>query len=110
MRLASTTNSIERTDMSLTSFIKKQFIDVLQWPEQEPGVLMWRYPMQDEEIQYGGALTVREGQAAIFVNEGKIADIFMPGNYKLTTQTMPILTYLKNWDKFFEPVGAWCWV
>ena len=88
--------------MSLTSFIKKQFIDVLQWPEQEPGVLMWRYPMQDEEIQYGGALTVREGQAAIFVNEGKIADIFMPGNYKLTTQTMPILTYLKNWDKFFE--------
>jgi membrane protease subunit (stomatin/prohibitin family) len=88
--------------MSLGSFIKKQFIDILQWNEDTDGVLAWRYPMQDFEIQYGGSLTVRESQMAVFVNEGKIADVFGPGMYKLTTQTLPVLTYLKNWDKLFE--------
>jgi membrane protease subunit (stomatin/prohibitin family) len=88
--------------MSLGSFIKKQFIDVLQWNEQTDGVLAWRYPMQDFEIQYGGSLTVRESQVAVFVNEGKIADVFGPGMHKLTTQTLPVLTYLKNWDKLFQ--------
>ena len=88
--------------MSFGSFIKKQFIDILQWNEASDDVLAWRYPMQDFEIQYGGSLTVRESQAAVFVNEGKIADVFGPGMYKLTTNTLPILTYLKNWDKLFE--------
>jgi membrane protease subunit (stomatin/prohibitin family) len=88
--------------MSLGSFIKKQFIDILQWNEETDGVLAWRYPMQDFEIQYGGSLTVRESQVAVFVNEGKIADVFGPGMYKLTTQTLPVLTYLRNWDKLFQ--------
>src|ERR1700742_4382404 len=88
--------------MSLGSFIKKQFIDILQWNEQTDGVLAWRYPMQDFEIQYGGMLTVRESQLAVFVNEGKIADVFGPGLHKLTTQTLPLLTNLKNWDKLFQ--------
>jgi membrane protease subunit (stomatin/prohibitin family) len=88
--------------MSLSSFIKKQFIDILQWNEDTDGVLSWRFPMQEFEIQYGGSLTVRESQVAVFVNEGKIADVFGPGMYKLTTQTLPVLTYLKNWDKLFE--------
>ncbi|MDR3479278.1 MAG: SPFH domain-containing protein [Burkholderiaceae bacterium] len=88
--------------MSFGSFIRKQFVDVLQWNEESDEVLAWRYPMQDSEIRYGGALTVRESQVAVFVNEGKIADVFAPGMYKLTTQTLPVLTYLKNWDKLFE--------
>jgi len=88
--------------MSLGSFIKKQFIDIIQWAEQPPDVLMWRFPMADQEIQYGGSLTVREAQAAIFVNEGVAGDVFAPGMYKLTTQTLPVITYLKNWDKLFE--------
>jgi len=88
--------------MSFGSFIKKQFIDILQWNESSDEVLAWRYPMQDFEIQYGGSLTVRESQAAVFVNEGKIADVFGPGMFKLTTNTLPVLTYLKNWDKLFE--------
>ncbi|WP_197339348.1 SPFH domain-containing protein [Ralstonia solanacearum] len=88
--------------MSLSSFIKKQFIDILQWTESEDGVLAWRYPMQDMEIQNGGSLTVRDSQMAMFVNEGQIADVFRPGMFKLTTQTLPVLTYLKNWDKLFE--------
>jgi membrane protease subunit (stomatin/prohibitin family) len=88
--------------MSLRDFITKQFIDVIEWVEPEEGILAYRYPMQDREIQNGGKLTVRDSQAAIFVNEGKVADIFGPGLYPLTTQTLPILTYLRNWDKAFK--------
>jgi membrane protease subunit (stomatin/prohibitin family) len=88
--------------MALMDFIKKQFIDVLQWTEEGDGTLAWRYPMAGMEIQNGAALTVRESQMAVFVNEGKIADVFGPGNHKLSTQTLPVLTYLKNWDKLFE--------
>ena len=88
--------------MSLRDFLTKQFIDVIEWVEPEEGILAYRYPMQDREIQNGGKLTVRDSQAAIFVNEGKVADIFGPGLYTLTTQTLPILTYLRNWDKAFK--------
>ncbi|HLK22823.1 MAG TPA: SPFH domain-containing protein [Bryobacteraceae bacterium] len=84
------------------SFLSKQFIDVIQWTEPEDGILAYRYPMEDMEIQNGGKLTVRESQAAVFVNEGRIADVFGPGLYTLTTQTLPILTYLMNWDKAFK--------
>lgn len=88
--------------MALMDFIKKQFIDIIQWTEDGDGTLAWRFPMADMEIQYGASLTVRESQMAVFVNEGKVADVFGPGMYKLTTQTIPVLTYLKNWDKLFE--------
>src|SRR5262245_47332744 len=88
--------------MGLGDFIRKQFIDIIQYTEDVDGVLAYRYPMQDFEIQYGAQLTVRESQLALFVNEGQIADQFSPGLYTLTTQTLPILTYLKNWDKAFE--------
>lgn len=88
--------------MGFGSFIRKQFIDIIEWTESADNVLAWRFPTADREIQYGGSLTVRESQAAVFVNEGKVADVFGPGMHKLTTQTMPVLTYLKNWDKLFE--------
>src|SRR4051794_26020130 len=88
--------------MSLMSFIGKQFIDILQWNEEGPGVLAWRHPMQDQEIQNGATLVVRDTQRALFVDEGRIADLFGPGTYTLNTATLPILTYLENWDKAFE--------
>jgi len=84
------------------SFFSKQFIDVIHWTEPEEGILAYRYPMEDMEIQNGGQLTVRDSQAAVFVNEGQIADVFGPGLYTLSTQTLPILTYLRNWDKAFK--------
>ena len=84
------------------SFFSKQFIDVIQWTEPEDGILAYRYPMEDMEIQNGGKLTVRDSQMAVFVNEGRIADVFGPGLYTLNTQTLPILTYLMNWDKAFK--------
>ena len=88
--------------MALMDFIKKQFIDILQWTETGDGTLAWRFPMAEMEVQNGASLTVRESQVAVFVNEGQVADVFGPGMYKLTTQTLPVLTYLKNWDKLFE--------
>lgn len=88
--------------MALKDFILKQFVDVIDWTESEPGILAVRYPMQDREIQNGAQLTVRESQLAMFVNEGKTADVFDAGMYRLNTQTLPILTYLSNWDKAFQ--------
>ena len=88
--------------MALGDFIKKQFIDIIHYTEDVDGVLAHRFPMRDFEIQYGAQLTVRESQMALFVNEGQIADQFEPGRHRLTTQTLPILTYLQNWDKLFE--------
>lgn len=88
--------------MALKDFLTKQFIDVIHWTESEEGVLAWRFPMRDMEIQNGAQLTVRESQMAVFVNEGRIADAFGPGLYKLSTQTLPLLTNLMNWDKLFQ--------
>jgi len=88
--------------MALMDFIKKQFIDVIQWTEDGDGTLSYRFPMSGMEIQNGGQLVVRESQVAVFVNEGQVADVFGPGTHRLTTQTLPVLTYLKNWDKLFE--------
>src|SRR5712692_11071483 len=88
--------------MSIRTFLAKQFIDVIHWTESEDGVLAYRYPMQDMEIQNGGKLTVRHSQMAAFVNEGRIADVFGPGLYTLNTHNLPLLTDLMNWDKKFE--------
>jgi membrane protease subunit (stomatin/prohibitin family) len=88
--------------MSLTEFLKKQFIEVIQWSEPEEGILAYRYPIADMEIRNGAQLTVRESQMAAFVNEGKIADVFGPGLYTLNTRNLPLLTDLNNWGKDFE--------
>src|SRR5512133_3100999 len=88
--------------MAVWDSIKKQFIDVIHWTEEGEGLLAYRFPMQDMEIQYGAQLTVRESQMAVFVNEGKAADAFSPGLYTLETRTLPLLTNLKNWDKAFQ--------
>jgi membrane protease subunit (stomatin/prohibitin family) len=86
----------------LNPFLEKQLIAVIQWNEPEPGILAYRFPMQDMEIENGGRLTVRESEMALFVNEGKIADVFGPGLYTLNTENLPLLTDLMNWGKGFE--------
>lgn len=88
--------------MSLSDFIRKQFVDVIDWVESDPELLVYRFPMQDREIQNGAKLTVRESQLAVFINEGRLADTFKPGLYTLGTHTLPVLTYLMNWDKAFK--------
>ena len=88
--------------MTLGQFLGKQFIAVIEWNEPAEGILTYRYPMRDLEIENGGQLTVSESQMAAFVNEGKIADVFGPGLHTLNTRNLPLLTDLMNWDKAFE--------
>ncbi len=87
--------------MAIGDFIRKQFIDVIEWLEPADGPVLWRYPMADREIQNGAQLTVRDGQAAVFVDEGRVADVFGPGRHRLSTRTLPLLTNLRHWDKLF---------
>ncbi|MGC9998876.1 MAG: SPFH domain-containing protein [Bryobacteraceae bacterium] len=88
--------------MSLKDFVSKQFIKVIHWTEDGDDTLAFRYPMQDMQISTGAQLTVRESQMALFVNEGRCADVFGPGLYTLNTRTLPVLTNLMNWDKAFQ--------
>jgi membrane protease subunit (stomatin/prohibitin family) len=88
--------------MSFGECLGKQVISVIAWNEPENGILSYRYPMRDLEIENGGQLTVSESQMAAFVNEGKIADVFGPGLHTLNTRNLPLLTDLMNWDKAFK--------
>ena len=88
--------------MGLMDFVKKQFIDIIQWTEDGDEVLGWRFPTADQEIQQGAQLIVRETQAAVFVHEGVAADVFGPGRHAIRTQNIPLLTDLRHWGKLFE--------
>jgi len=88
--------------MGFGDFVKKQFIDILEWTEEGDEVLAWRFPTADREIQQGGQLIVRETQAAVFVHEGRVADVFDAGRHRIHTQNLPLLTDLRHWDKGFE--------
>lgn len=83
-------------------FLKKQLIDVIDWTEDSNGILSFRYPMEDREIQNGAQLTVRQSQLALFVNEGQVADLFGPGLHTIATRNLPMLTNLKNWEMGFQ--------
>ena len=88
------------------SFFKKiinsQLIDVIEWTDSSSNTLVHRYENQGKEIMMGAQLTVRESQVAVFVNEGRIADVFQPGRYELSTQNMPVMTALKSWKYGFK--------
>jgi membrane protease subunit (stomatin/prohibitin family) len=88
--------------MGIASFVKKQFIDVLQWTEDGDEVLAWRFPTADLEIQQGARLIVRDTQMALFVDQGKVADLFGPGTHAIHTRNLPVLTDLRHWNKQFE--------
>ena len=74
--------------MGVVNFAKKQFIDILQWTEAGDDVLAWRFPTADFEIQQGGQLIVRETQMALFVDQGRVADLFGPGQ-QASTRSAP---------------------
>lgn len=84
------------------SFLRKQLLDIIQWEDSTQNTLVYKYPMRDNEIQNGGQLVVRPGQAAVFVNEGKVADVFGEGTHRLETQNLPILGNLKGWKFGFK--------
>ncbi len=88
--------------MGIFKMIKGQLIDVIEWTDSSANTMVHRYENDGKEIMMGAQLTVRESQAAIFVNEGKIADVFQPGRYELSTQNMPVMTALKSWKYGFD--------
>ena len=88
--------------MGLFNTLRNEFIDIIEWPDMEAGILVHRFERHDNEIKMNAKLVVRPGQRAVFVNEGKIADAFEPGTYTLTTQNIPILTTLKSWKYGFD--------
>lgn len=88
--------------MGIFNMIKGQFIDIIEWTDSTPNTMVYRYESGGKEIMMGAQLTVRESQVAIFVNEGKIADVFQPGRYELSTQNMPVMTALRSWKYGFN--------
>ncbi len=88
--------------MGIFDFLTGEFIDVIHWTDSTRDTMVWRFEREDHEIKYGAKLTVREGQAAVFIHEGQLADVFTPGLYMLETNNMPILTTLQHWDHGFK--------
>ena len=88
--------------MSIFDFLSGQFIDVIHWTDDTRDTMVWRFAREGHEIKYGAKLTVREGQAAVFVHEGQLADVFTPGLYMLETNNMPVMTTLQHWDHGFR--------
>src|SRR5262249_4123835 len=97
--------------MGLWDKIKGELIDIIEWTEPaQSDILCYRFPRYNNEIKMGAKLTVREGQAAVFVNEGRIADVFEPGMYTLETQNMPILSTIMGWKYgFISPITTECY-
>lgn len=88
--------------MAILDFIKKQFIDIIEWTDDSRDTLSYRFPDEDKEIKNGAQLIVRESQVAQFVYIGQFGDTFVPGKYTLTTDNIPILSDLKGWKYGLE--------
>ena len=88
--------------MGILDFLTGEFIDVIHWVDDTRDTMVWRFEREGHEIKYGAKLTVREGQSAVFVHEGQLADVFTPGLYMLETNNMPVMTTLQHWDHGFK--------
>lgn len=88
--------------MAINQFISSQFVDIIEWLQTDRETMVYRFPRYRNEIKYGAKLIVREGQQAVLVHEGSVADVFTPGTYVLETANLPILSALQNWHHGFE--------
>src|SRR5437867_222567 len=88
--------------MGIWDRIKGEFIDVIEWLDSSHDTMVYRFERHGNEIKYGAQLIVRESQVAVFVNEGKLADIYNPGTYTLETKNMPVMTTLNSWKYGFN--------
>lgn len=82
--------------------LKGEFIDIIEWTDDSRDTMVWRFPRHDNEIKMGARLVVRESQVAVFVNEGQLVDVFVPGTYVLDTRNLPILSTLRGWKHGFS--------
>jgi membrane protease subunit (stomatin/prohibitin family) len=88
--------------MGLMDLIRSELIEIIEWNDPSRDIMMWRFQDQDHQIKMGAQLIVRESQEAIFIKEGKFADLFSPGRYELTTRNLPILSTINGWKYGFE--------
>ena len=88
--------------MSLFKKLRSQFIDIIEYPNYVQDTIVSRFERHGNEIKNNAKLIVREGQTAVFINEGQLADIFSPGTYTLNTENLPILSTLKGWKYGFN--------
>lgn len=88
--------------MGLWDKIKGEFVDIVEWTDDSNDTMVYRFERYDNEIKYGAQLTVRQAQVAVFVNEGRCADVFGPGMYTLETQNLPLLSTFQNWRHGFS--------
>lgn len=88
--------------MALWDKLKGELLDIIQWLDDSNDTLLYRFPRYNNEIKYNAELVVREGQMAVFINEGQIADVFGPGTHTLNTRNLPVLATLKGWKYGFE--------
>jgi membrane protease subunit (stomatin/prohibitin family) len=88
--------------MSLWDQAKAELIDIIEWNDASSDTLVWRFPRLDNEIKNGAQLIVRQAQAAVFVNQGTVADLFSPGTHTLSTRNLPVLSTLQGWKYGFE--------
>jgi membrane protease subunit (stomatin/prohibitin family) len=88
--------------MGLMGKLKGELVDIIEWLEDSRSMLAWRFPRHNNEIKNGAQLIVREGQRAVFVYRGQLADTFMPGSYQLTSENLPILGTLQGWKHGFN--------
>ncbi|WP_139853995.1 SPFH domain-containing protein [Aequorivita sinensis] len=82
--------------------LSNEFIDIIEWLDYTDDTICHRFERYQNEIKNNAKLIVREGQTAVFINEGQLADVFEPGTYTLNTQNLPILTTLKGWKYGFD--------
>jgi len=88
--------------MGILNKLRNELIDIVEWVDDGKHTLVWRFPRYQNEIKSGAQLIVRPGQQALFVDQGKIADVFEPGRYELVTENLPILTRLRGWKYGFQ--------
>ncbi|MDD2735645.1 MAG: SPFH domain-containing protein [Desulfuromonadaceae bacterium] len=88
--------------MSLWEKSVAELLDIIEWSDDSSDTMVWRFPRFDNEIKYGAQLIVRQAQAAVFVDRGKIADVFTSGQHSLTTKNLPILTTFMGWKYGFH--------
>src|ERR1700742_4146164 len=100
---AAATNRRRRTKtMGMRDMIRGEFVDIIEWLDDTNTTLAWRFPRYDNEIKNGAQLIVREGQRAMFVYRGQLADQYTPGHYALTSESLPILSKLQGWKYGFN--------
>ncbi len=88
--------------MGLLKKLKGELVDIIEWLDDTPDTMVYRFERYNNEIKYGAKLVVRESQNAVFINMGKLADVFQPGTYELETNNLPILSSLKGWKHGFQ--------